>query len=211
MAIFWANVGVDIETAKASTKTISAITKASPAVVTSAAHGYSNGDIIVLSIVGMVELHNQAFRVASVTTDTFALEGVDSTAYNTFTSGTASKRTLGVSMSTSQDVNASGGEPNFADVTTIHDTLQKRVPTTKSPLSISITSIYDASDAALVELRKADRSTTTRVVRLRFSDGSVMIFNAYIASSGVPTGGTGNVVQTPLSFEVQGLPQFFAS
>ena len=59
-------------------KTISAITKANPAVVTATSHGYSNGDhVIISSVVGMVQVNNRTFKVANKTTNTFELQDVD--------------------------------------------------------------------------------------------------------------------------------------
>jgi len=75
------------------TKTITGITKANPAVVTSNGHGFSNGDrVFIKSVVGMVELNNREFTVAGETTNTFQLSGVDSSAFTTYGSaGTAGK------------------------------------------------------------------------------------------------------------------------
>lgn len=75
---------------------ITAITKANPAVVTKAAHGLVDGDIVKLSAIGgMVELNDQIFVVEQLSTDTFALIGVDSTLYNSFTTaGSFQKATL---------------------------------------------------------------------------------------------------------------------
>ena len=71
-----------------SSKTITAITKANPAVVTASSHGYSNGDRIVISgVVGMTQVNNVEFTVAGVTTNTFQLSGVNSTNYTTYASG----------------------------------------------------------------------------------------------------------------------------
>jgi hypothetical protein len=56
-------------------KTISAITKANPAVVTATSHGYSNGDEVVISgVVGMTEVNGKRFLVANKTTNTFELK-----------------------------------------------------------------------------------------------------------------------------------------
>jgi hypothetical protein len=56
-------------------KTISAITKANPAVVTATGHGYSNGDEVVISSVGgMTEVNGKRFLVADKTTNTFELQ-----------------------------------------------------------------------------------------------------------------------------------------
>jgi len=69
-------------------KTITAITKANPAVVTSSSHGYSNGDHVwINSVGGMVEVNSRRFTVANQTTNTFELSGINSSAYTTYTSG----------------------------------------------------------------------------------------------------------------------------
>lgn len=70
-------------------KAISSVTKANPAVVgTTSAHGFVVGDSIYISGVGgMTKLNGRYFTVSSVTATTFALLGVDSSAYATYTSG----------------------------------------------------------------------------------------------------------------------------
>ena len=74
-------------------KTITAITKANPAVVTSNGHNFSNGDHVwIAGVVGMTRLNGRRFVVASTATNTFALTGEDSTSYDAYSSGgTASK------------------------------------------------------------------------------------------------------------------------
>lgn len=67
---------------------ITAITKADPAVVTSVGHGLSDGNVVKLTeIVGMTELNDDLFIIDVLSPDTFALVGVDSTGYTTYTSG----------------------------------------------------------------------------------------------------------------------------
>ena len=75
------------------TKSISAITKANPAVVTATSHGYSNGDHVWINdVVGMTEVNGRRYTIANVTTHTFELSGVNSTNYTTYSSGgTAAK------------------------------------------------------------------------------------------------------------------------
>ena len=79
-------------------KTITGITAADPAVVTSSSHGYSDGDFVTISsVVGMTEVNNKTFKVSNKTTNTFELQDVDgndinSSAYTTYSSaGTANK------------------------------------------------------------------------------------------------------------------------
>ena len=79
-------------------KTITGITQANPAVVTSTSHGYSNGDeVVITAVVGMTEVNSKRFLVADVTTNTFQLTdkdgtNINSTGYTAYSSaGTANK------------------------------------------------------------------------------------------------------------------------
>lgn len=67
---------------------ITAITNANPGVVTSNAHGLSNGDRVLIQIVGgMIEVNNREFTVAGATANTFQLSGVNTTGYGAYTAG----------------------------------------------------------------------------------------------------------------------------
>lgn len=74
-------------------KTITAITKTNPGVVTSAAHGYANGDeVVITDIVGMTELNGRNFIVDGATTNTFTMKdmygvAVDTSGFTAYTSG----------------------------------------------------------------------------------------------------------------------------
>lgn len=75
-----------IASAYATSKNTTIVTNASEAVVTCAAHGYSNGDIVEVSS-GWGRLNLRVFRIKSVATDTFVLEGADTTSTNYFPPG----------------------------------------------------------------------------------------------------------------------------
>ncbi len=83
----------DLQILNSSAKTITAITKANPGVLTSNSHGFSNGDeIFVDSIGGMTELNGRNYRVANTSTNTFTLvdlfgNAMDTTNLTTYTSG----------------------------------------------------------------------------------------------------------------------------
>lgn len=87
---FYRNRSAVTETAK----NITGITKASPGVVTSAAHGFSAGDEVYISGVGgMTQVNGKRYRVGSPATNTFQLldpitgSSVDTSGYTTYTSG----------------------------------------------------------------------------------------------------------------------------
>jgi len=67
---------------------ITGATKANPVVITSAAHGRSNGDVVFINgVVGMTEINNLTFTVANQATNTFELSGINGTAYTSYSSG----------------------------------------------------------------------------------------------------------------------------
>lgn len=78
--------------------TISGATQANPVVITATAHGYANGDWVVISSVGgMTELNGKTFIVANQTVNTFELQdtdgnNVDGTGFNAYVSGGVANR-----------------------------------------------------------------------------------------------------------------------
>ncbi len=83
----------DLQVLTSTAKSITAITKANPGVLTSNSHGFSNGDeIFVDSIGGMTELNGRNYLVANSTTNTFTLtdlfgNAINTTSNTTYTSG----------------------------------------------------------------------------------------------------------------------------
>lgn len=97
---FFTNGGILTESAK----TITGATQANPCEITSAAHGFSNGNwVLVRSVGGMTQLNNRHFQVANVTTDTFELSGVNSSAYGAYTTGGTVSRIYEVATSFTAD------------------------------------------------------------------------------------------------------------
>lgn len=79
-----------IDTLVANDKTVTGITIASQAVVTSASHGYAVGDNVTLfSVGGMTQINGKILTITAVTTNTFTvdLDTTDSSKYSVYTSG----------------------------------------------------------------------------------------------------------------------------
>lgn len=78
-------------------KTITAITNANPGVVTSAAHGFSNGDFIkFIDVTGMSNLSGKTFTVGGAATNSFNIldsngSNINTTSFGTFSTGTVHK------------------------------------------------------------------------------------------------------------------------
>jgi hypothetical protein len=212
--IFWTNVGIDVQTALAPAISLSAISKATTGVCTyTGGTNPANGDYIVLTASGMSQVNDRPFRIANVntTTKTFELENEDTTAYDTFISGSFQIITFGASFNSVQQISPSGGDYEKADVTTIHDQVRKNVPTIAAPLTLGMTNYFDLADPGFMECNKAYKSKTKRAIRLRFGTGAKMLMVGYVGAAGVPTGQAQGVVQTPVSIEAQNLPTVYAS
>ena len=207
----WSKVAVSIQTALAAADTITAITKANPAVASSTAHGMTNGDVCKISAAGMIEVNNMVVEVANVTANTIELKGVDSTLFNTFTSGSSQAVTFGAAAATITDVSSSGGEAKAIDITTIHDDTDREIPGNSTAISYSFNNIWDPADPALIELKKATLVKGTRSIKLTFATGAKVYYDCYPSTSLAPGGSKGEVVSTPASFKLTGPVTAYAS
>src|SRR5690606_16477473 len=97
-------------------KPLTAITNAKPAVATSAANGFTDGDIGLVTS-GWTELNDRPVRIADATTDSFELEGFDTTSLTRFPVGAGigsiRKASDFVAFSQVTDVQTSGGEQQY--------------------------------------------------------------------------------------------------
>ena len=211
-AVVWKNVAVSMQSAIAAAKTITAITEASPAVVSSTAHGFSNGDIVYLEVQGMRQLNERAFRVAGVTTDTFQLEGINSTDFDAFTSGTAAKVTMGTNITTATNISASGGDFDMIDTTTIHDNARSQIPGLPSAISFTMEHLWDVSNAGQAALKLASDNQARRVFKFQFgTGGKIIYFAGYVGFTGLPGGSAQDKVTTSCAITMNGTPTYYAS
>lgn len=75
--------------------TITGATQANPVVITAVAHGIATGSYIYISdVVGMTQLNGNYYTTTAVTTDTFALSGVNGTGYTAYVSGGVASQTI---------------------------------------------------------------------------------------------------------------------
>ena len=211
-ATVWKNVAVAMQSALAAAKTITAITKASPGVASSTAHGYSNGDFVFLTVSGMYQLNDKVVRVSSVTTDTFALEGVDTTLFETFSSGTAEKITFGTSITTATTITSSGGNFEFIDSTTIHGNSKSQLPGLPEATTFSMDHIWDVYDTGLLALKSASDNQSKRAFKFTFgSGGKIIAFAGYVGAALLPGGSAQQLVTTPSVITIGGSPMYYAS
>jgi hypothetical protein len=207
----WSGVAIAMQSALATADTITAITQANPGVATSSSHGNANGTYLKLEVSGMYQLDGKVVRVANTATNTFELEGINTTSYGTFSSGTAEAITFGTTLATVTGLTASGGDFDFIDTTTVHDTVRTQVPGLASALTFTFENIWDVSDAALVAMKAASDAQAERCFKFTFANGQIMVFNGYVGASLVPVGNAQDLVRTTVTITAFGTPTYYAS
>jgi hypothetical protein len=160
----------------------------------------------------MRQLDDKVVRVANVTSGTFELEGVDTTLFDTFTSGTAQALTYGTAVTTATTISASGGDFDFIDSTTIHDNSKKQIPGLPSAISFSMDHIWDASDAGLTAMKAASDSQSKRAFKFQFgSGGKILCFNGFVGCTMLPGGQAQGLVSTKSVVTMNSTPTYYAS
>lgn len=209
----WSNVQVAVQSALGTANTISGVTKANPAVATYTGANPTTGDYIVMTAQGMREIDGRVFRIANVLTGpkTFELEGVNSTAFGTFSSGSFQGITYGTTLSTLRGLSSSGGDFNFIDVTTIHDQVQKQVPGLSNAATYTFESVWDIADAGLVALKAAADTQSQRAVRFTFSNGQKVVFVGYVGATLLPGGSAQDLVTTQVVVTMFGTPTAYST
>jgi len=184
-----------MESAIAAAKTITAITKAAPGVFSSTAHGYTNGDVILLELQGMVELNGYLCKVVSVAADTFQVAGVngatgiDTTNFSTFTSGTAKKVTLGTWITGVSEFSFAGGDIKTLDTTTVNDVVDTQVVVGAAAQSADMTLQWDPASTAQQAMIAAFKTRANKGFKVMWPDGAFAMWYGTVGYTGAPGGG----------------------
>lgn len=160
-----------IASAFAASKTTTIVTNATEAVVTSAAHGYSNGDIVEITS-GWGRLNRRNFRIKSVSTDTFVLEGADTSSTTYYPAGTGIGSVRKVStftqLTTIMNPQSTGGDPKTVTYKFIESDVEYSIndgfTATSYTLELDADSIGSAGYIALKSLTEVQTDTSLKIV-----------------------------------------------
>jgi len=188
-----------IATTIAAAKTTTIVTNAAEAVVTSAAHGYSNGDVVIVGS-GWGRLHNRAFRIKSITTDTFVLEGADTANTTLFSPGTGignvRKVTAFTQITTVMAPSSSGGEPKTVSYKFQEDENEYTLNDGFSPVQRSINLDADSiGTAGYTALKTFTDSGADTIIRTNAKSGAVSYLVATVALNEEEIISEGQIVQ----------------
>lgn len=205
---------MEIASAYGSAILFTAITNANPAVATAAAHGLADGAILAVTS-GWTRMNDKAIRVIDSDASTFGLEGIDTTDVGTYTpgAGVGSVRSISTWAQISQitEVATTGGEQQFATFGFLEEDEDRQLPTTKTPISMSLTVADDPAQPYVPVCEKADEDREPRVVRLKLPNGSVIYYNAYVSITSTPTLSRNNIMTRTITLSLASRPTRYAA
>lgn len=197
-----------------SPKTVSGISNANPAVVSATAHGFANGDIILLTS-GWQKLNDRLFRVANQASGTFELAGQDTTSTTLYPAGTGAGSAKKVSAWTQitqvLECTTSGGEMQFATYSFLENDFESQIPTQHSAMSLQLSIADDPSLSGYAALKKAAAERAAIPLRAQMPNGSVIYYYGYISFNETPSMTKNNVMACQATFSLMSLPVRYAS
>jgi hypothetical protein len=193
-----------IATTYAASSNMTAITNATEAVATlAAAHGVVVGDFLEVTS-GWDLLNSRIVRAKTVATNDVTFEGINTTNTSNYPAGTGTgtirRITAWTSITQVQSFDTSGGDLNFADITTIVDKTQKQVPTTRSPQTLSMTVFDDTTLAGQVAVQAASDANAATGFRIVFPNASRMVINGYYSIGASPNVAVNAPLTNTISF-----------
>lgn len=173
---------VSIASTYGTASTMSAVTNANPAVATfGAAHGFIVGDILHITS-GWDLLNNRVVRVSVVATNDITLEGVNTVSTDNYPAagGAGSAREITAFTEVTQitrNFNVSGGEQQYADVSTLKNRDDQRIPTSRSAVDVTLPLYDDPSLAYVASINAADAVATGG--RFVYPSGGRTLFSGF--------------------------------
>lgn len=176
---------LSIETARAAAKTITGITAADPPVVTSAAHGYTNGQIVYISgVVGMTQLNGRVFVVANQTTNTFELKGIAAAGYTAYSSGGSAYLLTMTAVGNVRDFSMQGGASDDIDVTHLQSVAKEFLVGLGDEGDATFTLWEDPTDTGQAAIRTAQLAQTAKGFTVTGSDSKILCFPGIVKQFG---------------------------
>ena len=182
----------------AGAKTVTGITNASPAVATSVAHGYTDGDPLLFAS-GWQDASDTVFEADQLTVDTFSLLGLNATDTNVYGSGTGTGTTKEVSgwveFPQCLSISTNGGGIKYGTIDPIGSRQAMKQPVGFDAIGVDMKLGYDPTNATISALQGLTRSFSKAAFKLVFPGGGRVYGYGNVACSEFPEIGS---KETPL-------------
>jgi len=187
MVLVWDTSGYFMPLQNTVAKNITAATKANPCQITAATHGLTTGDrVFIENCGGMTQINNLQFVVTVIDVDFFTLDGIDSSAYTTYTSGGTVVEFQGIEYATGKFLTKSKYATTFENYLILGYTTEDSV---LYPQRERWNCIADETDWKSAGSGAKETEGHDRIVGFKIYDGVLIIFKEKkrIAQTLVPT------------------------
>jgi hypothetical protein len=189
----------------AATTPLTAVSNASPAVVTSVGHGYVDGDLVMIQS-GWEDIQDSVVKVNQTTADAWEMVDINTSSTTLFSpgagTGTASKISGWVTIPQVLTISTAGGDPEYTDVHPLSKRQAFSIPVGFNAAKIELTLGHDASNANYKTMLGLSRAGTKVAFRMLLSGGEQSLGYGYIAVAEVPnlTARQVNTVKCSITF-----------
>lgn len=191
----------------AAVKTITAITNDDPAVASSVAHGFIDGDEILL-ISGWEDATDGVYLVDGSLTDSFEIAGLDTSDTDWYSPGggvgTAQRISNWIEIPQVLTTSPNGGDPKFVDVNPLARRNGFQIPTGFNPASLSLTLGHDAGNANYKIMKDVSRTLQKVAFKQLLADGSATYGYGVLTVQNIAQLTSGQVNQVTAVFAAQG-------
>ena len=192
-----------------------AATNASPCALAVSGSTIVAGDYVEVNS-GWGLLDKRLIRAGAGTSATsIVLEGIDTTDTTKYPAGAGVGSVRKVSTWTQitqvRSISASGGQQQYADVTSIVDVVTRQIPTVRGAVEMTVDVFDDPSLAWYADVMKADDARSPYGMILAFPNGSKTVANAYWSLMRVPTMAQNEALMTQISLSYAAEPVRYAT
>ena len=191
-----------IGTGSGGAKNITAIANGNPTIITSAAHGLNNGDVITIAGVGGATTVAGTFTVKNKTTNTFAID-LDTTGGAAYTSGGTATPVTFTQIANIKTFSGFDGSASEIDVTNLGSSAKEFRLGLTDPGQFTIEIDYDGANAGHNALRAKQVSGVLSNFQLTLPNAAVISFTGFVKKFSL-AGGVDAVAKTSVDIRISG-------
>ncbi len=186
-----------------------------PTITTASAHSINVGDYVEITS-GWGRLNQRIVRAKTGTTgSTLVLENINTTDVLKYPAGTGGgsirRITAWTDITQVKSISASGGTQNYADITDITDVVERKIPTTRSAIDVTLDIYDDPSLAWYADVVVADEARTPYGFLIIPANSKPLVANAYWSLMRVPTMAINEAMMTQISLSYAAEPVRYTS
>lgn len=191
-----------VATGTGSAISITAVAEGNPTVLTSAAHGLSNGDVVTISGSTAPAGLNGQFVVMFCTANTFAI-ALDTTGGASFAGTTTATPVQWTQVGNFKTIKGFDGKTTIIDVTNLSSTAKEKRAGLIDPGQFAFDADIDLSDAGQAAIRAFQVSSSVANYKLTLPNARTATFAALVESTPWD-GGVDKVLSTTITLEITG-------